>query len=101
MLEDTERFEVVSSPGSTLWGVNAVNGVTNIITRSARDTRRCLARTGVAKQELPGGSATVRTPGSFGIGLSGEVGPGRTEPLAGLSRGVKWTRSTTLRSARR
>src|SRR3954469_4855732 len=39
MLEDVERIEVISGPGGTLWGVNAVNGVINIITRHAADTR--------------------------------------------------------------
>ncbi|PPC94230.1 MAG: TonB-dependent receptor [Methylotenera sp.] len=43
MLEDVERIEVVSGPGSTLWGVNAVNGVINVITRSAKDTQGILA----------------------------------------------------------
>ncbi|MGZ5183438.1 MAG: TonB-dependent receptor plug domain-containing protein, partial [Ramlibacter sp.] len=38
MLEDVERIEVISGPGGTLWGVNAVNGVINIITRHAADT---------------------------------------------------------------
>jgi iron complex outermembrane recepter protein len=38
MLEDVERIEVISGPGATLWGVNAVNGVINVITRPARDT---------------------------------------------------------------
>src|SRR5258707_14253523 len=37
-LEDVERIEVISGPGGTLWGVNAVNGVINIITRSAKET---------------------------------------------------------------
>ena len=39
MLEDVERIEVISGPGGTLWGVNAVNGVINITTRHARDTQ--------------------------------------------------------------
>jgi iron complex outermembrane receptor protein len=39
MLEDVERIEVISGPGGTLWGVNAVNGVINITTRRARDTQ--------------------------------------------------------------
>lgn len=38
MLEDVERIEVVSGPGGALYGSNAMNGVINIITRSAEDT---------------------------------------------------------------
>jgi iron complex outermembrane receptor protein len=37
-LNDVDRIEVVSGPGATLWGANAVNGVINVVTRSARDT---------------------------------------------------------------
>lgn len=33
--DDIERIEVISGPGATLWGANAVNGVINIVTRSA------------------------------------------------------------------
>ncbi|MES2624867.1 MAG: TonB-dependent receptor [Pseudomonadota bacterium] len=39
LLEDVERIEVISGPGGTLWGSNAVNGVINIITRSAAETQ--------------------------------------------------------------
>ena len=36
--EDIERIEVISGPGATLWGANAVNGVINITTRKASET---------------------------------------------------------------
>ncbi len=39
LLEDVDRIEVISGPGATLWGANAVNGVINILTKSARDTQ--------------------------------------------------------------
>lgn len=37
-LENIERIEVIRGPGASIWGTNAVNGVINIITRSAFDT---------------------------------------------------------------
>src|SRR5690606_20983090 len=39
LLEDIERIEVISGPGGSVWGANAVNGVISIITRSAADTQ--------------------------------------------------------------
>jgi iron complex outermembrane recepter protein len=39
VLEDIDRIEVVRGPGASLWGSNAVNGVINIITKSAVDTQ--------------------------------------------------------------
>lgn len=39
VLDDIERIEVISGPASATWGSNAVNGVINIITRSAQDTQ--------------------------------------------------------------
>jgi iron complex outermembrane receptor protein len=54
MLEDIERIEVVSGPGGTLWGTNAVNGVINIITRSARDTQGGLVAAGAGNRRYDG-----------------------------------------------
>lgn len=39
LIEDVDRIEVISGPGGSLWGANAVNGVINIITKNARDTQ--------------------------------------------------------------
>lgn len=39
VMEDIERIEVISGPGASIWGANAVNGVINIITKSAKDTQ--------------------------------------------------------------
>ncbi|HEY0817720.1 MAG TPA: TonB-dependent receptor [Rhizobacter sp.] len=51
MLEDVERIEVISGPGATLWGANAVNGVINILTRSSVDTLGNLAVAGGGNRE--------------------------------------------------
>jgi iron complex outermembrane recepter protein len=42
MIPDIDRIEVISGPGATLWGANAMNGVINIITRNAHDTQGVL-----------------------------------------------------------
>lgn len=54
VLEDVERIEVISGPGATLWGANAVNGVINIITRSAQTTQGTLVSVTAGKDERNG-----------------------------------------------
>ncbi len=46
MLENIDRIEVIRGPGGTIWGTDAVNGIINIITKSARDTQGLLASAG-------------------------------------------------------
>jgi len=53
--EDIERIEVISGPGGTLWGANAVNGVINIITRKSSDTQGGLLTFGIGNREYEAG----------------------------------------------
>ena len=66
MLEDIERIEVIRGPGGSLWGVNAVNGVINIITKQAQETQGLLV-SGVGGDEE--GIVSIRQGGSHGSDL--------------------------------
>jgi iron complex outermembrane receptor protein len=64
MLEDVDRIEVIRGPGGTMWGANAVNGVVNIITKSAHDTEGISVSGGAGTLERR--FTEARVGGSFG-----------------------------------
>ncbi|MFL6631629.1 MAG: TonB-dependent receptor plug domain-containing protein [Massilia sp.] len=63
VLDDVERIEVISGPGATLWGANAVNGVINVITKSSAATQGALLNTTLGKDARDG---AVRYGGRLG-----------------------------------
>ena len=63
-LSDIDRIEVISGPGATLWGANAVNGVINVITNDAKETQG-LFLSGGGGTELRG-FGTARYGGALG-----------------------------------
>jgi iron complex outermembrane receptor protein len=71
LLEDIDRIEVISGPGGALWGANAVNGVINIITKSAADTQGLYAEAGGGSQ--PQDFAGVRYGGALAPGTQFRV----------------------------
>jgi iron complex outermembrane recepter protein len=73
MLADVERIEVISGPGGTLWGSNAMNGVINVITKRAADTQG-----GIVDAKL--GDFNQRGAGRWG-GKLGSVGSYRVYAL--------------------
>src|SRR4029453_1515440 len=58
LLQEIERIAVIRGPGASLWGSNAVNGVINITTKHARNTRGTLLSGTLGSEE---GSAAVRS----------------------------------------
>jgi iron complex outermembrane receptor protein len=85
LLEDIDRIEVISGPGGTLWGVNAVNGIINIITRSAEKTQGGLLAAGGGNRATigalryggeAGGGAHYRVYGKYSDGKHTETANG-------------------------
>jgi iron complex outermembrane recepter protein len=65
--EDVDRIEVISGPGATLWGANAVNGVINVITRKSGETQGLYGSVEAGADER---SAGLRYGGKAGETLS-------------------------------
>jgi iron complex outermembrane receptor protein len=63
VMEDIDRIEVISGPGGTLWGSNAVNGVINIRTRRAAESSGALVSAMAGKD--PKGMGAVRYGGDL------------------------------------
>jgi iron complex outermembrane receptor protein len=68
LLEDFEQIEVISGPGGTLYGPNAVNGVVSVTSKDAHDTLGGLVRATAGDREQ---SAALRY--GFGVGTSGAL----------------------------
>ncbi len=67
-LEDIRQIEVISGPGGTLYGPNAVNGVVSIFTRDATETIGALVRGTAGEQER-----TLAARYGTGLGPNGAV----------------------------
>jgi iron complex outermembrane recepter protein len=63
VLEDVDRIEVVRGPGASLWGANAVNGVINVITKRASETKGTLVQVGGGSNQ---GETSLRYGGAIG-----------------------------------
>jgi iron complex outermembrane recepter protein len=57
-LSDIERIEVIRGPGGTIWGANAVDGIINIITKSAKETHGVV--TSLGGGNVDDGMGTIR-----------------------------------------
>jgi iron complex outermembrane recepter protein len=87
MLDDIDRIEVISGPGGTIWGANAVDGVINIVTRPAADTQGPRV---TATRSGAGGNESARWGGKVGdahVRLYGmAIDRDNTETAAGAQR---------------
>jgi iron complex outermembrane receptor protein len=81
-LEDIERIEVIRGPGGTIWGANAVNGIINIITKSAKDTHGSMV-------SLGGGNVDQGT-GGFRYGGGNSAGFNYRVYGMGFTRGAEF-----------
>ena len=100
LLEDLAQVEVISGPGGTLYGPNAVNGVINITSRSAHDTIGLLARATAGPEEQTAalrygaalgatGAVRVYANGFHRSGMVRGAGPKTDDNFKGLQAGFR------------
>lgn len=93
-----DRIEVIRGPGAALWGANAVNGVINIVTRSAQQTANTYVSTSWGN--LDQGSGVLRWGHQFDDGAAVRLytqyrNRGQMELVSGASPGDT-TRNTRV-----
>ncbi len=86
VLDNVDRIEVIRGPGGSLWGANAVNGVINIITKSAKDTLGASLKSGAGSLDRTvqegrygtkfGKDGFLRVSGKYRLGASTKNGFG-------------------------
>lgn len=54
--QDLDRIEVINGPAGSVWGANAMNGVVNILSHSARDTQGMALTIGTGTEDEAFGS---------------------------------------------
>lgn len=100
VLDDVDRIEVVSGPGGTLWGANAVNGVINVRSKSAYDTQGWLVRAQGGTQDndlvvrygapIGAGAARIYVTGFRRGELETPTGHSTEDPWTGLQAGFRY-----------
>ena len=70
-LEDIDRIEVIRGPGGALWGANAVNGVINVVSKSASQTQGLSLASSLGQEE--GYQGSVRFGDKIGRNFSYRV----------------------------
>ncbi|MGZ8360289.1 MAG: TonB-dependent receptor plug domain-containing protein [Allosphingosinicella sp.] len=99
-VEEIRQIEVISGPGGTLYGPNAVNGVINIVTRDAHDTLGGLMRGTAGEREQSAAARFGTTIGATGAirfygswfnrdGLPAGAGPDRDDRFHGVQGGFR------------